>query len=112
MISGVTTLRSTLVGLQGIPLGWIRQFMPSETGSTGGYSVATTAGTGPLMLAQPVDSLPVVADFRWNKLASSSPILAALLWWLVISLFGWLAWPLLYPMLGGVRNRGYGLAPA
>ncbi len=34
------------------------------------------------------------------------------LWWLALSLFGWLAWPLLFPLLGGLRDRGYGLARA
>ena len=33
-------------------------------------------------------------------------------WWLVLSLFGWLAWPLLFPLLRGLRDRGYGLARA
>ena len=32
------------------------------------------------------------------------------LWWLALSLFGWFAWPLLFPLLGGLRDRGYGLA--
>ena len=63
-----------------------------------------------LTLSQPVDTLPVVADFRWNRAASESPLLAIVLWWLVLSLFGWLAWPLLFPLLGGLRDRGYGLA--
>ena len=36
--------------------------------------------------------------------------MAVVLWWLVLSLFGWLAWPLLFPLLGGLRDRGYGLA--
>ena len=64
----------------------------------------------PLTLSQPVDTLPVVADFRWNRAASESALLAVVLWWLVLSLFGWLAWPLLFPLLGGLRDRGYGLA--
>ena len=64
----------------------------------------------PLTLNQPVDTLPVVADFRWNRAASESALLAVVLWWLVLSLFGWLAWPLLFPLLGGLRDRGYGLA--
>ena len=64
----------------------------------------------PLTLSQPVDTLPVVADFRWNRAASESPLLAVVLWWLVLSLFGWVAWPLLFPLLGGLRDRGYGLA--
>ncbi len=68
------------------------------------------APDAPLMLSQPVDTLPVVADFRWNGAASESTLLAVVLWWLVLSLFGWLAWPLLFPLLGGLRDRGYGLA--
>ena len=51
-----------------------------------------------------------MADFRWNRAASESTLLAIVLWWLVLSLFGWLAWPLLFPLLGGLRDRGYGLA--
>jgi len=72
----------------------------------------TPAPGAPLTLSQPVDTLPVVNDFRWNSLASESAPLAVLLWWLVISLFGWLAWPLIFPLLGGLRDRGYGLARA
>jgi uncharacterized membrane protein len=68
--------------------------------------------TAPLMLSQPVDTLPVVVDFRWNHAASESPPLAIVLWWLVLSLLGWLAWPLLFPLLGGLRDRGYGLTRA
>ena len=64
----------------------------------------------PLTLDQPVDTLPVVADFRWNRLASESPIVATLLWWLALSVVGWAVWPLLFPLLGGLQDRGYGLA--
>jgi uncharacterized membrane protein len=68
------------------------------------------APQAPLTLSQPVDTLPVVADFRWNSLAVDSPPVAVFLWWLVVGLFGWAAWPLLFPFLGGLRDRGYGLA--
>ena len=64
----------------------------------------------PLTLSQPVDELPVVADFRWNRFASEQPLAAVAFWWFAMSLFGWLAWPLLYPLLPGLRDRGYGLA--
>ena len=63
-----------------------------------------------LLLSQPVDTLPVVDDFRWNTFASEWAPAAALLWWLVLGLFGWFAWPLLFPLLGGLCDRGYGLA--
>ncbi|RQW80286.1 MAG: hypothetical protein EHM79_20190, partial [Geobacter sp.] len=74
------------------------------------YRSQDPAPTAPLTLSQPVDTLPVVADFRWNRAASESTVLAVVLWWLVLSLFGWFAWPLLFPLLGGLRDRGYGLA--
>jgi YYY domain-containing protein len=76
------------------------------------YRTQAPAPDAPLTLDVPVDTLPVVADFRWNPPASNSPLLAALLWWLVVSLFGWLAWPLLFPLLRGLRDRGFGLARA
>ncbi len=66
----------------------------------------------PLTLDQPVDTLPVVADFRWNRAASCSTVLAVLLWWLALSVFGWLGWPLLFPLLPGLRDRGHVLARA
>jgi YYY domain-containing protein len=69
-------------------------------------------GEASLTLAQPVGSLPVVADFRWNRFASEWSPAAVLLWWLVLSLFGWLTWPLLYPVMDGLRDRGFGLARA
>lgn len=63
-----------------------------------------------LTLARLVDALPVVADFRWNRPASEQPLLAIVLWWLVITTLGWAAWPLLFPLLRGLPDRGYGLA--
>ncbi len=93
----------------------IRSFGPAAPGRTPGLAriiPQAPAPDAPLTLPQPVDTLPVVFDFRWNGLASRSAPLAVALWWLVLSLFGWLAWPLLFPLLGGLRDRGYGLARA
>ncbi len=73
-------------------------------------STSNQSPVAPLTLDQPVDTLPVVADFRWNRLASESPIVATLLWWLALSVMGWAVWPLLFPLLGGLQDRGYGLA--
>ncbi len=67
-------------------------------------------GDDRLMLGQSPGTLPVVDDFRWNTAAAGSPALALLVWWLAVSLFGWAAWPLLFPLLGGLRDRGYGIA--
>ncbi len=68
------------------------------------------APSAPLTLAQPVDTLPVVADFRWNRLASETPLVAIICWWLALSLLGWAAWPLLFRLLGGLHDRGFALA--
>ncbi len=64
----------------------------------------------PLTLAQPVESLPDVTDYRWNQFASGSTIISVLLWWFVITVFGWFAWPLLFPLTGGLADRGHGLS--
>ncbi|MCX7669817.1 MAG: hypothetical protein N2439_07085, partial [Anaerolineae bacterium] len=76
------------------------------------YAPQPPAPDAPLTLRQPVDTLPVVADFRWNRLAGERPLVAVLLWWLAISALGWAAWPLLFPLLRGLPDRGHGLARA
>ncbi len=60
-----------------------------------------------LLLDQPVDTLPVVQDFRWNQAASRSPVLAAIVWWLALALIGLLAWPLSFVVFANLRDRGY-----
>ncbi|MGC8781315.1 MAG: DUF2298 domain-containing protein, partial [Anaerolineae bacterium] len=74
------------------------------------YLPEPPAPDAPLTLAQPVDTLPVVADFRWNRLANEHAPIAVFLWWLVIGGMGWAAWPLLFPLLRGLSDRGFGLA--
>ena len=103
--AGFSRLASTLAGRFRAASGWDNA--PRSVGVPPPQSPAPDA---PLMLSQPVDTLPVVADFRWNRAASESTLLAVVSWWFVLSLFGWLAWPLLFPLLGGLRDRGYGLA--
>ncbi|MEJ5198103.1 MAG: DUF2298 domain-containing protein, partial [Anaerolineae bacterium] len=76
------------------------------------YTPQPPAPDAPLTLGQPVDTLPVVADFRWNRLAGRYPLIAVCLWWLAISAMGWAAWPLLFPLLRGLPDRGHGLARA
>jgi YYY domain-containing protein len=62
-----------------------------------------------LLLDRPVDELPVVADFGWNALASRSAPLAVLLWWLVVTLIGALAWPLTFVVFRNLADRGHAL---
>ncbi|MGQ9491173.1 MAG: DUF2298 domain-containing protein [Anaerolineae bacterium] len=93
----------------------IRSFRFAIPGRTPGLAHIISqapAPDAPLTLPQPVDTLPVVTDFRWNAVASRSVPLGVALWWLVLSLFGWSAWPLLFPVLRGLADRGYGLARA
>ncbi len=68
------------------------------------------APDAPLTLKQPADTLPVVDDFRWNRLASEWQPLAVLLWYLILGILGWAAWPLIFPLFGGLQDRGYGLS--
>ncbi len=63
-----------------------------------------------LLLSEPVDQLPVVADRGWNPLANAGPAAAVLIWWLAVCLLGWAAWPLLMGVCRGLPDRGYLLA--
>lgn len=65
-----------------------------------------------LLLDRPVGELPVVDDFGWNEWASGSTVGATLLWWLVVGILGWLAWPIAFVLFRGLRDRGYLLSRA
>jgi len=64
-----------------------------------------------LLLDMPVGKLPVVADWGWNDWASGSTfgsaVLATLLWWLTVTLIGALAFPIVFVVFRGLRDRGY-----
>ncbi len=59
-----------------------------------------------LLLDQPVDTLPVVNDFRWNPL-SRSTVGVVVFWWLVLLGVGLIAWPITFVVFGNLRERGY-----
>ena len=63
-----------------------------------------------LLLEQPVDTLPVVDDYAWNRAANNSTLLAIVVWWLALMLIGVAAWPLTFRLFRGLPNRGYGLS--
>jgi len=63
-----------------------------------------------LLLDRPVDELPVVDDFRWNRVASRHHLLAVVVWWVAIELLGLIAWPLAFVVVPNLRDRGYILA--
>ena len=49
----------------------------------------------------------MVQDFRWNTLASRSTPLAVVVWWLAISIIGWVTWPIGFTLFRNLRDRGY-----
>ncbi len=63
-----------------------------------------------LLLDGPVDELPIVDDFHWNRVASRHHWLAVVIWWVAIELLGLIAWPLAFAVFPNLRDRGYVLA--
>ncbi len=87
--------------------------IPYYTGSRQDRQREAASGGGrrkSLLLDRPVDELPVVYDFRWNRLASRSPALAVIVWWLALAVIGALAWPLTFAVFANLRDRGYPFA--
>ena len=60
-----------------------------------------------LMLDKPLRELAVVDNYRWNTVVSNNTALAVVTWWLLLTLLGWLVWPLLFVVLRPLRDRGY-----
>ena len=48
--------------------------------------------------------------FDVNSLLNQNPLLGAIVWYLLIAVLGLAAFPLLFAMLPGLRDRGYGVA--
>ncbi len=79
-------------------------------GSDGGEADGAEGSQPSLLLATPLRELPLVDNYRWNTAASNAPWLAAGWWWLVVSLLGWITWPLAFGLFRGLRDRGILLA--
>lgn len=63
-----------------------------------------------LMLDQPVDTLPAVNDYGWNKLGSSHTLLSVLIWLLAVTMVSWAAIPLSLAVFRAFADQGYLLA--
>lgn len=79
-------------------------------GSEGERADGAEGSQPSLLLATPLRELPLVDNYRWNTAASNAPWLAVGWWWLVVSLLGWIAWPLTFALFRGLRDRGMLLA--
>ncbi|MFN8443194.1 MAG: DUF2298 domain-containing protein [Caldilineaceae bacterium] len=65
-----------------------------------------------LLLDKPLNQLPIVDNYRWNQTASENTWMAVAWWWLIVSLVGWVAWPLAFYLFAPLRDRGYLLSRA
>ncbi len=72
----------------------------------------TTEDRPSLRTAVPLAELPVVDNYRWNRVASESTLLAIVWWWVVLTLLGWVAWPFAFWIFRPLRDRGYLLSRA
>jgi YYY domain-containing protein len=63
-----------------------------------------------LMFDTPIQELPIVDNYRWNTLASESTVLAVVWWWVVLTLLGWVTWPLLFGLFRPLRDAGFFLS--
>ena len=60
-----------------------------------------------LILAPPLRELPPVDNYRWNIFASEQPLAAIVWWWCVLTLLGWVAWPLMFRLFRPLRDAGF-----
>ncbi|GAB4516209.1 MAG: hypothetical protein Kow0047_28150 [Anaerolineae bacterium] len=84
--------------------------IPYYTGSRRDRGPAEARQRKSLLLDQPVDTLPVVEDFRWNAVASRHHAVAVILWWAAMAAVGALAWPITFIAFPHLRDRGHGFA--
>ncbi len=64
----------------------------------------------PLLLEQPVDTLPSTDDYAWNRWANAHHLLAVLLWLAVLEIVTWTVLPLTFSLFPTFLDRGYTLA--
>jgi len=86
--------------------GIINRVISAVTGQ-GGPTTSTVEDRPSLRTAVPLAELPVVDNYRWNRAASESTVLAILWWWAVITLLGWIVWPFTFWLFRPLRDRGY-----
>lgn len=87
--------------------GLLNRIIHIITGETPAPTSTDNAERKSLMLVQPLDQLPIVDNYRWNRPASEKTWLAVAWWWFVVALLGWAAWPVSFIIFRPLRDRGY-----
>ncbi|MCB0133042.1 MAG: hypothetical protein KDD78_19405, partial [Caldilineaceae bacterium] len=88
--------------------GLISRLIAAATGKEA--TTATEAEHPTLLLTTPLDQLPAIDNYRWNVRASEQALPAVLIWWAVLTLLGWFAWPISFALFRPLRDRGYFLS--
>ncbi|MBC7814765.1 MAG: hypothetical protein H7175_26650, partial [Burkholderiales bacterium] len=88
---------------------------PALVGVVPIYSLPADAAPTYLMLNEEERAIQYDNGTWSNRFDSSSiintqPAVTITVWWLTIVLFGWVVWPLLFAILPGLADRGYGFA--
>ncbi len=104
------------VGLGGTPesesQGLINRVIAMVSENYGTAPQLSPAERPSLMMEPPLAELPVVDNYRWNALASENTGMGVLWWWVVVTLLGWIAWPVAFWIFRPLRDRGYCLSRA
>ncbi len=87
--------------------GIVSAFVGMLTGEKTDTDQATSQGRSDLLFDEPLANLPVVDNYRWNEWASEQPVVAVVIWWLVVALLGWAAWPISFVLFLPWLDRGY-----
>ncbi len=83
---------------------------PEESPQYVAQSVRLTPPRAEPVLGQPVNTLPIVDEYGWNKLAARYPALGIALWLVLLELLGLLAFPLANRIFGRWHDSGWGFS--
>jgi uncharacterized membrane protein len=99
-----------LMGMGNRPGSEQRGMISALVGLLSGDRDAQSAAADPksdLLFDEPLAALPLVDNYRWNEWASERPLAAAVVWWVVVTLIGWAAWPICFTLFALFLDRGY-----
>ncbi|HYJ13004.1 MAG TPA: DUF2298 domain-containing protein, partial [Thermomicrobiales bacterium] len=74
------------------------------------FGQAVAMQTDPIVLDQPVGSLPIVDDARWSAALTSHSVAALGVWILLMVVLQAVSWPLVRRLFAGFPDQGWGFA--